>query len=435
MTIQSVKRDNAQTRRSRRLALYAGLSMLVLTGLPTMAAAQSVFDRDITSDVLSRSHPEYAPLGVPLDSFTLYPTLGIGATYDDNIYGLPNKTDAVVGDVKPAVRLASNWDRNEVDLTLNSEYDFYSKYTNENALQYGAALNGRYDIDHASAITLTASDALLTEPRTSPDSIAAFLHPVQYTDAQVGLTGYREFDRIRITASFHYSNFEYDNVDLPNGNVFDEKSRDETALSEVFRADYAISPNFAIFASASPNQNMFDEQPPKVPLDYNSNGVGLLTGVNFQITHLMTGEVGIGYYKQDYVDKAFGTVSGLDYNAILKYYPTQLLTLTLTAQHSIAASGIPDSPSTNVDNGNVNADYELMRNVIVSVGGGLSVYNYPGLERTDYIYNGNARVTYHMNRIVSLALRYGYINQNSTGSGHGYNFDDNQIGLSITLQR
>jgi hypothetical protein len=435
MQFEPVKRAQARNSQRYRLALCAGLSALLGVGYAAEAAAQTMFDRDGSADVLARAHPEYDALGIAVQSFTIYPTLELGATYDDNIYGLPTKTGDVVGVVKPTIRIASDWGRNALGLTLNSEFDPYLDHSSEDAAQYSAEANGRIDVDHASTISIQAGDALITEPRTAPDSVAALRKPVQYTDGNASVSGYREFDRLRISASVHYTTLNYQNVPLDNGVQYDEKSRDETILSESVRADYAVSPNLALFVSATPNQAMFVQQPPTVPLDYNSTGYELLTGVNFQITHLITGEIGVGYYNQRYADKAFSTVGGADYNASIKYYVTQLMTLTFRAQHQVAGSGIPQSPSTNINGGSATIDYELLRNVVLSGTGGVSIYDYPGLSRTDKIYNAGLRATYRLNRIVSIAARYNYLNQNSVGSGRGFNFDDNQIGLSLLLQR
>ena len=47
-------------------------------------------------------------------------------------------------------------------------------------------------------------------------------------------------------------------------------------------------------------------------------------GVAFEITRLITGEIGVGYFQQDYVDPIYTDPDGFDYHAALIWNPTPL---------------------------------------------------------------------------------------------------------------
>ena len=414
-----------------------GAALAASLAMGTAAQAQSLtpFDRDVSSDVLTRPHPEYDPLGIHVSNFLVYPSLYLGGTYDDNIYGLPNGTSDVVGVIKPEVSAVSQWSRHQLTADLTAEFDEYADHSAESADQFNATLRGRIDVDRNTQITILGSEALITEPRTSPDSLAAFQEPVQYTEGQIDVGAYHTFDRIRLSGSVNFANYQYQNVKLANGETYDERSRDESSIYEVLRADYAIGPKITAFVSVSPNQSFFDEQPPQVQLNYNSEGVSLLGGVDFQVTHLITGEIGMGYYTQHYDDAHFGEASGFDYNAQMKYFPTQLTTVTLKVQHSIAPSGIPQSPSTFENVGSLGVDYELLRNCVISAHGEYDQYTYPGLSRRDDRYGAGAQVRYLLNRAITLTLSFNHLTQTSDGLGRGYDFDDNQVSVGVTLHR
>jgi hypothetical protein len=402
---------------------------------PSPAGAQALFDRDLSADVLTRPHPEYDPLGIRIDSFIVYPKLDLGLTLDDNIFGLPDKTSDLVGVIKPSLSVVSDWGRNQLQASFSSEFDEYADHGNESSEQYVGTVSGRIDVNHASQITFLGSGALLTEPRTAPDSVAALNQPVQYTEGKLFASDYIAFNKLKIEGNLSFTSFDYDNVTLSNGQIYDEQSRNENSFSETIRADYAISPSLAAFVSATPNQNVFEQKSTPTQPGFDSSGVSVLAGMNFQITHLMTGEIGFGGYNQDYDDKRFSSVSGFDYNGLVKYYPTDLLTITVKAKHTVAPSGIPESPSTYVNEATIGADYELLRNLILSATGDFSSYQYPGLSRTDDRYSAGLQARYYLNRGASVNLHYNYLDQESTGSGRGFNFTDNQIGFSLTLQR
>ena len=80
----------------------------------------------------------------------------------------------------------------------------------------------------------------------------------------------------------------------------DEHFRNVQDTGETARADYALSPDTAIFLSGNLNQHAYSVQPPAVATDFNSTGFTVLGGVNFQVTSLLTGEIGAGYLTQDY---------------------------------------------------------------------------------------------------------------------------------------
>jgi len=426
--------NQARSEDVRRNALGGAALALVLAcaGAAQAQTDLTPFDRDIASDVLSRPHPDYDPLGIRYDGFLFMPTLELNLTGDDNIYGLPRKTGDVYGAIKPQLTASSQWGRNALSFNLGAEFDEFVDHTQESTDQFNASALGRIDVDHNSAINLMASDALITEPRTAPDSLGASDQPVQYTEGQLSATGYRTFDRFRLTATVNFADFQYQNVRLADGQVYNESIRNEDTISETIRADYAVGPKIAVFASISPNQAIFESTK---PVDYNSDGLSVLGGVNFQVTHLIEGEIGIGYYSQRYESALFGNVSGFDYNSTIKYFPTQLLTLTLKLQHAVAPSGIPQSPSTLTSEATLTADYELLRNCVISAHGDFNEYNYPGLSRRDDRYGAGLRVRYLVNRGVTLTLAVNHLNQTSVGLGRGYDFDDNQVTLGVSLKR
>ncbi len=77
------------------------------------------------------------------------------------------------------------------------------------------------------------------------------------------------------------------------------------------------------------------------------------------------------------------------------------------------------------------ADYELLRQVILS---GVVAYendNYTQVSRTDNIVSAGASVKYLMNRYVSLVGEYTYSDRRS--NLNGFNFDRHQIGVALTL--
>ena len=394
-----------------------------------------MFDRDANIGVRDRPQPEYDALGIPLESFTLLPKVSVSAIYDDNIFALPTKTSDVIFVVAPDLQILSNWNRNALQFDLSSEFDEHASHGSQNSVEYQGTMTYRLDVDHASQVTLAASAARLTQPRTSINTEANELEPVQYDLVQAHLTGFRVFDRLKITSHVDISDFSYDNVTATDGSFVREDFQDHYELAGTLRADYAVSPATALFVEGTPNVHSYDLDPPITQFQRNSSGFDILSGVNFQVSHLVTGEIGVGYEQQHYVDRQFEGVDGLALRGQLTWYATQLVTVTLHGDRTFQDSGLPDTAAARVSDVSVTADYELLRNLIITGTLGYTHYAYPGLDRLDNRYAAGLGATYLFNRSVGLTLGYSYLRQDSSGNEHGFNFDDSRLALTLTLQR
>ena len=432
--------------RRQHRKLLAGRAALALTGLvltATGAQAQSLYDRNENIPVTSRPHPEYDALGYRVGSFTAYPRISLTGTYDDNIFALPNKTSGFIATVAPSVDFASNWSRHALDFQFRYEHDEYTKQSSESSDEYSLNSSGRLDIDHASAANFTFDVARLTEPRTAPDSFAALRNPVRYDRVQTGGSIYREFDRIRVDLEINNSFYSFFDDPLVGGGVYPESQRDENNTYERIRLSYAVSPTLAFFTQITPNQSHFLHSSIRDPgivfttpfTNLNSSGYSWLVGVNGQVTHLITADAGIGYLSQSYADPRIPSVTGTAYNVDLRYFPTQLLTVTAAANHSITASGLPGTPASDADQVSVRADYELRRFLIISPNASYARYRYPGTSRVDDRAGAGVSATYLVNRTIGVTASYSYLEQSSNGAFGGYDFDDNRFSLTLTLQR
>src|SRR5271154_7133024 len=96
----------------------------------------------------------------------------------------------------------------------------------------------------------------------------------------------------------------------------------------------------AVFITGAYNDRQYVHQPPSVPFDNNNQGFNFGGGANFDITHLIRGEIQLGYLDQQYVSSVFETIRGLSAKAQLEWFPTQLTTVTATALRTVGDSGL-----------------------------------------------------------------------------------------------
>ena len=77
-------------------------------------------------------------------------------------------------------------------------------------------------------------------------------------------------------------------------------------------------------------------------------------------------------------------------------------------------------------------DYELRRNVILSVGGGYESDRFFGQVRKDHVATSDARVKYLMNRFAAVSVYYRYVARDSDIPT--FSFDKHLVGLNVTAQ-
>ena len=86
--------------------------------------------------------------------------------------------------------------------------------------------------------------------------------------------------------------------------------------------------------------------------------------------NLITGEFGVGYVQQRFVDPTIGTIEGPSYRARLTWRPTRLLDIHFKAEQLVTQTSDTSATGVLANAVQIGLDYELRRNIIVSLAGG-----------------------------------------------------------------
>src|SRR6202012_4164459 len=104
--------------------------------------------------VMDRPRPEYDAKGIPLGGFRLFPTLGVTANYDDNVFRQPDGQSDWYFEETPELRLESQWGRHFFEVYAGADNYDYSKNSRLNLTDWTAGLDGRYDLSRAANIAI-----------------------------------------------------------------------------------------------------------------------------------------------------------------------------------------------------------------------------------------------------------------------------------------
>lgn len=433
--------------------LLAGVALVFASSVGVAAAQESTrgalaqssetysnFQRDRNVSVRQRPHPGYEALGLREGAFMVWPKITTTVEYNDNIFATGQDTVSdTIWHVTPEIDLTSNWSRHELDAYVRSTINRYSSNTSENTNDYSVGANGRLDVLRTAQITAGGDFSRLTEPRTSAPSqaLGTLSHPTQYELLSAYLSGAREFNRLRLSARLDARNFTYTNR---SGNP-QQHDRDRLLTIYTGRADYAVSPDTAVFLQIAANNRDYRlSATPSVLATYpgfqsrDSKGVEALVGANFEVSALARGEIGVGYIKQSFDNATFKDISGFGARAQVEWFPTQLTTVTFTGSRTIEDAGIIGASGYLSTNLGAQVDHELLRNVILSANASYGNDDYKGIDRQDKRYGAGISGTYLLNRSVGVTVGYNYFKQNSRGAAGSGDFDVNKIGATLTLQ-
>ncbi|MGH6949476.1 MAG: outer membrane beta-barrel protein [Vitreimonas sp.] len=412
-------------------------------GQPTEPQVQpgdgSYFRRDRNMSVKDRQRQRDDGLGWRMGSFRLKPEIAVAAGYNDNIAATEtDEQEGMVyqGDVR--LDLKSDWGRHELNAGLYvPTVNYVSAWTATDAVLH---VDGRYDVDRGLSIIGGVLYGERHEPYSYlPDGVQ-LEEPIAYHDGRAHIGFVQTLNRVRLAARADYAVYDYEDGELTSGLPYETDDRDLTETGFSVRADYAMSELVSFFVTASSNDRDHKLDVPDVSVNEDSNGYEVLGGVNFDITRLMRGEVAVGYFSQSFDDPALNETTGAAAQALVEWYPDELVTITVGAQRRVENAPVEEvsTPGAATYVGNdlsVAADYEFRRNVILGLTTRYSLDEYDQIDREDHRLNAYATVDYEVNRNTLLTLRVGHETQESEGVDQGRNYDANFATIGVRLRR
>ncbi|MCA6106557.1 outer membrane beta-barrel protein [Bradyrhizobium cenepequi] len=380
--------------------------------------------------VKGRLQPGYEPVGIRSGSWMFNPSLITGGFFDSNVFA--SNTD-IRGDfaavVEPSLRAHTLWERHGIDLKLDAQETVYKQNSSLNQTNASLKGNGWIDIAHDMALLTSFQVAHFNEGVGSLSSPANAIAPTPYNWYSGDVTFRKEFNRLTTSVGFSTDSYDFGSTRAQNGTIISQDARDGQIYALHSRIDYAFSETLGWFAGAEGNVRDLRGLP-GAPLD--SQGYRALTGVTIGLTRLITGEFGVGYVQQRFVDPTIGTIEGPTYRARLTWSPTRMIDVHFNAEQLVTQTSDTSATGVLANAVQLGLDYELRRNVIVSLAGAYESDRFFGQVRKDQVTTSDARVKYLLNRFAAIAVYYRFTSRESNVSTFSY--DKHLVGLNVTTQ-
>lgn len=401
-------------------------------GLGSVSSENS-FGRDRNVSVLERRRPDYTAEPIHVGTLELMPRIAVGAGYDDNLFAQPNDE---IGDAYVRIRPRFSLVRPSpnLKLSLDGELDLlrYADRSSENTTQYSVNAGALYTISRSDTLNLTARHGRYSQERVSPDSPTQASRPVRFTVNGGTATYTHVFNRLRVRGVVDVENRNYRDSLTPGGEEIDQDFRDHTTYTGTAIGEYALSPSVALFVAGSVNKRDYRERIGPVAAR-DSKGFDLAAGASFELGRKARGSLRLGYLHQDYRPTEFEDVSGFLVRGELAYFLTPLVTVTGTIDRGVKETGVSGATGYLATNMTLRADYELLRNLIISAGGELEKRDFNNIDRRDDRWTWRGSASYLVSKRMALRFDLQRRTQSSWGFNAGREFTDNRVSVGVTF--
>ena len=369
-------------------------------------------------------------MGIRAGAFVVLPSVELQGSFDDNVFATSSSTHSdVFLTVRPRLNIQSDWNQNAVGLKAEGIFQRYTTYSTLDNDQYSVDGQGLLNIYHDLTVSGEVVQARTLIPRTSDAYAQESITPLLYDDTAATLTAIKSFNILRLRATGSFADLRYQDGLTPKGLRLDQSFQNRRSFIGSLRADVATSAAVALFLQETVGHSVLDSYL------RNHDETETLVGTNFQVAHLVTAEAGVGYLTSSYANPAAKSVGNFTARALISYFPTGLLTLRLSARQAVIDSGLTSSPTYLSRMARLEADYELLRNLVIIGGLEANSNRYQVIDRRDLEFGVTVDARYKISHGIAFDLSLAHRQRSSSGAAAGMKFGDDVASFGVIMQK
>ena len=381
--------------------------------------------------VLGRPRPDYDPVGQQVGGFIVYPDLDVQETFDSNVFATQtNQKGDLITSMVPSVDVRSNWNVHALDFHADSSVNKYANFDRADYTDYTAATDGRLDIYHDARVYDGLAFLVRHEGFSSPNNIFGNRSPVEYQDYRGNIAGEKEFDRLSFRLDGNYDAYRYNNSSTNSGVTLHEALRNYDDKRVALKTGYELAPLRQVYVLGAYNWRDYQSVPDISGFDRNSTGYLAALGAVYDITGIVFADVFAGYREEDYQDFRLNPIKGPTGGVKLTWNVTRLTTITGALTRTVEESDIAFASGYFDTRGELHADHELLRNLLLNATAGYERDTFKGISRTDDYYLAGVGARYLINRNFWVSGGYLYTKRSSNQTGLSY--DDNIVFVRLS---
>jgi hypothetical protein len=380
--------------------------------------------------LLGFGYDPYAPLGTRIGSFTLFSGVEADGDYNSNLFASPEALGDTSLEVRPAMRLASNWSTHALEVRASGDLSFHDKYPSEDDRAYLVEGLGRLDVTRFTNLQGYVAHEEAQESRSAINATSIGTRPdIVVNRARAALN--HRFNRLTVQLRGAVLDTRYGN-DVVDGMVQSNADRDYTLYEEAVRPKWEFNPNLFLFGDFSVNNRNYSIAAFTDGINRTSSGERYRVGVSFGDTsQVVRGDVSLGYGRQTPNSPQLVVIDGLLLDGNLTWRVSGVTTLLLTATTDVAETTTADS------GGVLEHQYAgvLRHNFTTELVGtaGVSYYtrNFVGADLFENQFTAATGLEYFLNRHAVLFGRYQHTAFNTTSFEGNWTGEEVQLGIRL----
>ncbi|MEM7301551.1 MAG: outer membrane beta-barrel protein [Pseudomonadota bacterium] len=357
--------------------------------------------------VNERPRAEFVPLGVPVSTWFLVPSVSAGTYFDSNLFSAPNNERwDIRTEIQPRLALHSALPGHALNIQLGQDERRHLRTPEADFVDRFVRGEGRFDIDHATALYLTGAVGVFHDD-LGERVLKGTVDPIRYTVNSIQLSANHEANRLALTGNISWRSFDFQDAFTLESKWLDQDTRDVEILFGGLRGSYDIATGRRAYTSLELEKRFPLIDQPKTSVSWGLRGV---VGAEFDIDKLVRLRLGVGYMMQDFARHTLADVHKIAGQANLVWMPTDLTTWQLMAYRSIDDAPLSNASARVPTTVGLRLDHEFTRYLI---GTGFASYTHIediGVHSVDHHYDISGQVRYFLNRHadVTAQYRYGY---------------------------
>ena len=376
----------------------------------------------------------YLPIGIRLGSFLLFPELEVGADLTNNVLDTHFDTRSDMGpELKPRVRLDSDWGRHALSFEANADRIWYSDFPIADTKNYQLLARGRLDVMSRTHLSGEIEKSHVQE-NPSSISITDISNANTAVDEQHATAGLEHtFNRLTLKFTGTVADYDYaDDTDQGlSGPVPFADIRDYRDTIGTLRSTYEFQSSWAGFIETSINERDYQEPITVAGIRQGSTGFTTLAGVNLRVAGTLFGEIAGGWGEQQPIDDSLKTIKGPLINGDLIWMPTPMTKLEFLARTEIDETSFEDSAGAIDHFFELSLQHAFWRYLVLGVYGSYEVADFVGDPQIDRRTKIGATGEYYFNPVMSAYARYEHTDFNSSDAGSDFVEDELKIGLKF----
>jgi hypothetical protein len=408
-------------------------------GLSPPPAGQSALGQ-VNTALLPEPHDldPYAPIGIRLGSFLLFPELEVGANLSNNAPDTEFDTRTDWGpEIKPRVRLDSDWGRHYLGFEANADRIWYSEFPIADTKNYQVLARGRLDV-----VSRTNLSAEIEKSHTQQNSSAITITDIANANTALDeqhVTAALEhtFNRLTLKLTGTVADYDYADDTDPglSGDVPLVDINDYRDTEGTLRSTYEFQSSWAGFIETSINERVYREPIAVTGIRRGSTGFVTQAGVNLRLAGTLFGEIAGGWGEQQPIEDSLDTIKGPVINGDLIWMPTPMTKLEFLARTQIDETSFEDSAGAIDHFFELSLQHAFWRYLVLGVYGSYEVADFASDPQIDRRTKFGATGEYYFNPTMSAYARYEHTDFTSTGGDAGSDFVEDEFWVGLKFRR